>query len=165
MSRITEQTVQIALSKYFDCRRNLVLPNAYYGVHGLNHEVDLLVVKPTGYAIEVEIKLSKADLKKDFEKKHGHKSRIIDQIYYCVTPKLVALALEIVPEECGILVYDPPQERLKWRKRNSYVSVHRTAKSKRPRPKFNDQQIYDVLRLSSLRVWSLKEKLDSLTNK
>ena len=57
MSKITENTVQIALAKYFDSRRNLVLPNAYYGVHGLNHEVDLLVVKPTGYAIEIEIKI------------------------------------------------------------------------------------------------------------
>jgi DNA repair protein MmcB-like len=165
MPKITEQTVQVALSKHFDCRRNLVLPNAYYGVHGLDHEVDLLVVKPTGYAIEVEIKLTRADLKKDFEKKHGHKSRIIDQIYYCVTPKLVELAVELVPEDCGILVYDPPADRGRWRKRSSYVSVLRAAKSKKPRPRFSEQQIYDVLRLSVLRVWTLKEKLDNINSK
>ena len=65
--------MECAVARYMDFRTNLVVPNVSWGFEV--HECDLLIVTKTGYAYEVEIKRSKADLKKDIEKKHGHNSR------------------------------------------------------------------------------------------
>ena len=46
---------------FFNYRANLIVPNISWGL-GL-HECDLLVLTSSGYATEIEIKVSKADLK------------------------------------------------------------------------------------------------------
>ncbi len=63
--------IECALATYFDPRRNLIVPNVWWGM-GLNHECDLMVMTRSGYVYEVEIKTSKADLVRDLKKPHGH---------------------------------------------------------------------------------------------
>lgn len=59
--------------------------------------------------IEVEIKVSATDLRQDAKKPrftryaHGRASNKVRK-YYLVPPRLLALALEVVPQECGVLV-------------------------------------------------------------
>ena len=55
------------------------MPNISWGL-GV-HEIDLFVVRPSGYAIEVEIKVSLSDFKADFNKKHTHSSPKIREFY------------------------------------------------------------------------------------
>jgi len=60
--------IEFAVAKYFNFRKNLIVPNVSWGFN--IHECDLLIVRKSGYAIEVEIKISKSDFKADFKKIH-----------------------------------------------------------------------------------------------
>lgn len=53
---MTTLEMEIALMEYFGVRQNLVVPNAWWGLQGLNHECDLVRLSKNGYATEIEIK-------------------------------------------------------------------------------------------------------------
>ena len=74
------------LSKYLDPRRNIIIPNASWGL-GV-HECDLLAISVAGYATEIEIKISRADLRADVKKHHDHKSQKIKFLYFAVPSEL-----------------------------------------------------------------------------
>ena len=67
---------------YIDIRRELVVPNVHWGADV--HECDLFLLSKSGYAIEIEIKISKADLIQDSKKKHGHVNYKIKQLYFAI---------------------------------------------------------------------------------
>ena len=58
------KTIEIeeALARYFGFRENIIVPNISWGA-GFD-EVDLMVIKKTGYVIGVEIKISKSGVRK-----------------------------------------------------------------------------------------------------
>jgi hypothetical protein len=95
--------IEIAVARYFHPRVNLVVPNVSWGM-GL-HECDLLVITRAGYAYEVEIKISKSDLKKDREKRHCHVSSRISRLYFAI-PKELENCIDYVPERAGIISVD-----------------------------------------------------------
>jgi hypothetical protein len=101
--RITTLEMEIALMKYFGVRQNLIVPNISWGLY--IHECDLLVVKKSGYAIEVEIKVSVQDFKKDFKKGHQHNDKFnrIKSMYYAFPKSIVDKCVDLVPENCGII--------------------------------------------------------------
>lgn len=63
---------EVAIMKHFGIRANLIVPNVSWEIYSLPfrtlHECDILILSNSGYATEVEIKISKADLLKDREK-------------------------------------------------------------------------------------------------
>ena len=59
--------IELAVSNYLNPRTNLIVPNVHWGM--CLHECDLLVITRSGYAWEVEIKVSRVDLIKNKEKK------------------------------------------------------------------------------------------------
>lgn len=87
----------------FDFRRYFSLPRVAYGLDGINHECDLLVLSRAGYLTEVEIKISRSDFMADFKKKHTHKSDIISAMYYAVPTHLVEYAKKHIPEGRGLI--------------------------------------------------------------
>jgi hypothetical protein len=62
---VTAKEIQKALALHFDYRANVVVPNC--GFPGW--EADLVVLRPSGWLEEVEVKVSIADLKRDFTAK------------------------------------------------------------------------------------------------
>ena len=70
--KITTPEMECRLADYFGYRKNLIVPNVYWGLD--MHECDLLVLSQAGYATEIEIKISIADLRADAKKVHGHRS-------------------------------------------------------------------------------------------
>ena len=68
--------MEIALMRKFDVRRNIIVPNICWGMN--LHECDLLSITKKGYATEIEIKVSKPDLRADRDKTHGHRSNKIE---------------------------------------------------------------------------------------
>ena len=72
---MTAKEMELHISRYFDLRQNIIVPNISWGM-GL-HECDLLILSRAGYATEIEIKISAADLRKDSKKKHEHLSNKI----------------------------------------------------------------------------------------
>lgn len=151
MDKVNTAMMEVAIASHLDPMRKIILPNAYWGA-GLYHECDLLVISGSGYATEIEIKISKSDLKKDSKKPHGHisKQKLIKYLYFAVPEYLLPIE-EYVPERAGIMVV--------YYKYNRYrVRIDRKPKMQECR-KWTDAEIMNVLRLQSMRVWNLKRKL------
>ena len=65
--------IEVSVAIYFGVRQNLIVPNVSWGLD-FGHEIDLLKVSQSGYATEIEIKVSKQDIIRDKSKKKwmGH---------------------------------------------------------------------------------------------
>lgn len=151
---LTTSDIESALATYFDPRKNIVVPNISWGA-GL-HECDILVIRKNGHLVEVEIKISKADLKKDLLKGHAHKSERIKELYYCVTESLQELAIEILPEHVGILVCQQSE--------GGHIYIQQV-RSNTPQHQYRvatDEEKLNIARLGCLRIWNLKHKLNEL---
>lgn len=153
--RITAQDLEIAIARHFNPRQNLIVPNVSWGL-GL-HECDVLICTGKGYLTEVEIKISKSDLKKDSEKCHGHVDREnrIKKLYFAFPEKLLDCA-ELVPERAGILVYKY------YKNRYGYVDQIKPARQNMKARPLTDTERYEMARLGALRIWGLKKKIQEL---
>lgn len=156
-TKITTPEMECALANWFDYRVNLIVPNVYWGFGYDMHECDLLIVSKAGYVTEVEIKISRADLKADAKKSHGHENQRIKYLYFAVPTALEEAALEFAPERAGIIVV-----------RNDFPGADRVGpRCRRVREpsaikhvsKMTDRERYKVARLGALRIWKLKRKL------
>lgn len=149
-TKIQAQDIEIALMERFDYRKNLMVPNVQAGM-GL-HECDMLMLRPTGYATEFEIKISLSDLRKDKKKEHGHDSDLIKDMFYAVPDFLVSEAMRTVPVEYGIV----------WVKRVSMTEfvadIRRDPQSRQGARKWTDEERYQLARLGTMRMLKLKKE-------
>jgi len=153
--------IEIAVAKHFRPRVNLAVPNVSWGL-GL-HECDMLVLTASGYAYEVEIKVSKADLIKDAEKSHGHRHSKIKRLYFAI-PEHLEPHIEHIPARAGILMVYWRQ----WRESENYYTPEAGFRVKVLREaentgcyKFKDHERETFFRLGALRILGLKERLRS----
>lgn len=151
--------MEVALASYFNYRVNLIVPNTYWGLGYDMHECDLLMVSRAGYVTEIEIKISRADLRRDAKKAHGHENKAIKYLYFAL-PTYLENCVDLVPERAGIILVRPG---------NNVPGVYpHKPKCKRIRDpicrkhaqKMNDRERYKVARLGALRIWDLKRKLN-----
>jgi hypothetical protein len=140
--------IEIAVSAYFGARKCLIVPNISWGM-GL-HECDLLVLKDCGWAVEVEIKVSVSDLKRDLGKAHGHKSPKIRNLFFAM-PETMRAHSDSVPAAAGILLVGE----------GGYVEKTRAAADVSDY-RFTDAERMNMGRLGTLRMWSLKRSLRDL---
>jgi hypothetical protein len=150
--------MEVCVARKFNIRQCIIVPNISWGLQ--IHECDLLIVSKSGYATEVEIKISLADLKKDANKKHAHTSQKIKYLYFAIPEKLLPY-IEYIPAHAGIFVLkrgkynygkysDSPLEY-------SYVEkVREPQKNPHSRALFPNE-ITDVMRLGCMRIWRLKQ--------
>jgi hypothetical protein len=147
--------IEIAIAVLFGYVQNTIVPNVSWGA-GL-HECDMLIIRKSGHAIEVEIKVSKSDLKKDLTKRHGHKSARVKELYYAVPKKLVDYAREILPADVGLIeCYPSPQTG------HAVAWTVRPAKARRDARPFTPTEIGNVARLGTMRIWNLKRTVRQL---
>ena len=139
--------MEIALMYSFGVRTNLILPNASWGL-GL-HECDLLIIRKSGCAVEVEIKTDKYDLINDKKKRHGHRSNKIKQLYFAIPTELMPY-IEHIPERAGII------EVAEKKYGGYYCIYHRKAKIN-SKYKFTDKEIMKAGHLGCMRILGLKE--------
>jgi|CXWL01.1.fsa_nt_gi hypothetical protein len=99
---VNAKQITVAVAHHFGLRTSIIVPNVSWGL-GL-HECDVLVVRPSGYAIEVEIKVSRSDLLADAKKTHGHRSEKISELWFAVPEKLHSCVNDI-PDHAGMLLY------------------------------------------------------------
>lgn len=148
---MTTLEMEVALMKHFDVRRNLIVPNVSFGMrskeYGSLHECDLLVLSKSNYATEIEIKVSKSDLLKDFEKGHGHDHNLIKNLYYAVPSHLQEIALEVIPKRSGLLVVDDRVKQVK-----SPISRSNCIK-------WSDKDRLNLMRLGCMRIFTLKKNV------
>ncbi|GHU59185.1 hypothetical protein FACS189444_4030 [Spirochaetia bacterium] len=149
---MTAKEVQYALtysqSSPFYTRSHYVVPNVHWGL-GFNHELDLLSISmDTRIGTEIEIKVSKGDLKRDLEKPHQHSDTRIRQIYFAGPKELEEAFLEYCHPDAGIFtIYHDPGCR--WNCR-----MIRNAKPRKQWRSFTERELLDLLRLGNLRYWS-----------
>lgn len=145
--------VEIAVVNLFGHRRTVMVPNVYWGL-GLRHEADLICLDPQGRFTEVEIKVSKSDLKADLRKTHNHWSSIISRLVYAMPEELIPVAKQILPRHAGLIsVQYQPAGKTTLKMPVAYwvrISKHNSL-----RPSQN--QIQDFMRLGCMRIWSLKQ--------
>lgn len=159
--------IEIAVMGYLDIRANMIVPNASWGVARL-HECDLLSLSKTGYATEIEIKITKSDLLKDKEKKHGHEHNHIKYLFFAVPKKLEAIALKEIPERAGLYVI----EKYWWTGRYPHfrgdvgewlykVTQVRGAITNKRAIKWSEAERLQLARLGAMRILGLKKKIAS----
>jgi hypothetical protein len=153
---MTANEVQYALTcsqlSPFYIRSHFVIPNVSSGM-GFNHELDLLSISmSTHIGTEIEIKVSKSDLKRDIEKKHRHEDDRVRQIYFAGPVELQEAFFEFVPPEAGIItVYSNATSKYQ-------CVTRRKAKPRIQYRAFTDKEIFTLLRLGNMRYWSLFSK-------
>jgi hypothetical protein len=165
--------IEIAIIKGFNPRQNLIVPNVAWGIHNKHytplHECDVLILSGSGYATEVEIKVSKADLLKDVSKRHGHRHSLIRRFYFAVPEKLKDIALANIPENAGLIVvslkevtnyhyhyeggYTPYKDII------TRVDTIRECKINTLAEKWDDKQRLQLARLGCMRILALKQKI------
>lgn len=149
MNYQTCSEIEVAVSNHFDPRRYVIVPNVSWGMFG--YELDLcLLNNKTLYAYEVEIKVSKSDLKKDALKQHHHdrNGNMIRGLYFAM-PERMRDCLGLVPERAGVLLV-------------SETGFVTTARDYKPNParKWTYEDAYKLARLGTLRIWSMRQNLN-----
>jgi len=140
--------IEVAVSKLIGYRSHIIVPNVSWG-WGLNHEADLIVVDKNQKVTEVEIKVSISDLKRDFQKLNQHRSKKIGRLVYAIPESILEKALPLIPKEHGIIIV---------RKRFSYQAIwYRRCRYRKDYAGISSPEIQDLMRLATMRIWSLKE--------
>jgi hypothetical protein len=167
---VSEQWMQLCLAESFNKRKNLVVPNVSWGFHG-EYEKDLVVVYPSGWAVEVEIKISIADLRADQKKRHGHNSQYMKQLYFALPLSIYHGKEEVVnsllPDKAGLIVVN--NTIYSESGHNPYLNKYPTAdwrtqfvkpaEFKKGAKKLTDRQIQNLMRLAYLRYWSIENRV------
>jgi hypothetical protein len=149
--------IECMLAFHFGYRTNVIVPNISWGM-GLR-ECDLLVLTPAGYFYEVEIKVSRADLRADFKKRHRHNWGA-RRFYFCV-PERMADCQELIAAEyprAGLLLACGRWSSTgnKWWRS---IKIQKPAVINSAAQKFGDYERQRVLHLGCMRIWTLKAHL------
>lgn len=140
--------VEIAVARFYGVRRYTILPNAYWGLD-FRYELDLLVVSGAGYMYEIEIKVSRGDIRADKKKRWQHDSPRIRELWFAVPEKLAEYACEEVMPRAGIMSVSPKGGVTKIRK----CEINKMA------PKISERHRLKIGSLSNMRMWDLKYSL------
>lgn len=146
---ITTAEMEIAVANYFGVRQNLIVPNISWGLD--IHECDLLICSKSGYLTEVEIKISKSDLIKDKEKRHGHYNQRIKALYFAIPDYLYTEEIIAhIPNRAGILT-------VRYNGKRFVVLAEREAEKSKGIA-MTESEKFNMARLGALRIWNLKRK-------
>ncbi len=151
---MTAQDVEIAVAKHFNYRTNVIVPNVYWGL-GLRYEADLVVLRPSNWAIEVEIKVSASDIKADLRKAHQHDSRLFKELYFAVPEELKNNPF--IPDHAGIL------SASKISMGRCRVEIVRAAQRRKDAIKWEDSLRCKLAELGAMRIWTFKQHLSEKT--
>lgn len=162
LPKLTTAQMELALMKEFDIRKNVIVPNVSWGIDGM-HECDLLVLYPSGWATEIEIKISRADFKKDKTKGHSHAHRLIQKLYFAVPEWMQEFALANVPDKAGLMIVRKIEVGYSgYTKIEARVSIVKSCKINPTAEKWTDKERLKLSHLGCMRIYSLKSKINKL---
>lgn len=159
--KLTTREIEVAVVEWLGVRERLTVPNVSWGLN--MHECDLLTLNKSGYASEIEIKVSKSDLKADAHKSHLHRSNRIRHLYFAM-PKEMECCEEFVPIQAGIVLVWHDADAYGDKPRYRCQLVRRPITNKCAR-KFTPEEVLDLARLGTLRIWTLKRRVLELEHK
>ena len=144
--------VESAVAVLINYRKNVIVPNVSWGL-GLFHECDMLVLDGQNRFTEIEIKVSASDLKADFKKEHGHKSKIISRLIYAMPIELCQKYQDLIPKHCGIIAV---REYTRYNLTGYKAEWFRMCKHDKSKEKPSAQTIRKFMELGCMRIWTLK---------
>lgn len=142
--------IEIALMEKYDVSKKIIVHNVHWGVANL-HECDILILSSSNYATEIEIKISKQDLKNDILKSHGHIHNHIKEFYFCVPEKLKDFALDQIPLRAGLMI------AVKGSNGRIKIEEVRKATKNRYAVKWSEAERTKLLWLGCMRILNLKK--------
>jgi len=154
---ITACDIEIAVAHKFNWRTTLIVPNVSWG-WCLRHEADMIILRPSGWAMEVEIKVTKSDIKADLKKLNSHYSTRIRGLWFAV-PDVLA-DCEFIPKEAGILSVSTTDKQF-----FRTVTTIRSPKLNPHAERVTPAEFVKLAELGAMRIWSLKEKLLQMQRK
>jgi len=105
-NKMTAIDIEEALYRRFSMKEYIAVPNVYWGL-GINYEIDMFICnKKSKICSEIEIKISKSDLKADKKKKHQHSDPRVSKLWFAVPKHLEEYALKNIPENAGLFVIE-----------------------------------------------------------
>ena len=144
--------VELAIARHFNYRQNIIVPNVFWGL-GLSYEADMVVLRPSGWAIEIEIKVSAADIKRDLYKRHfAHCSPLFRQLWFAVPEALADNGH--IPTKAGVL-------GVKLSGNQYWVTAKRPPTPNRAARRWTEPERLKLMQLGLMRIWGLKEALDA----
>jgi hypothetical protein len=138
--KFSESFIAQRVAVYFGYRQNVCVRNVSWGMQ--LHECDLLIMSKANYLTEVEIKISKSDLKRDLLKHHCHQSNKIKKLYFAVPKSLSGMA-GWIPDEAGLITVDE----------SGMVWTVRPAESRRDVKPITPEEAFNLARLGAMRQW------------
>jgi len=132
-----------AIADYFDVRKNIIVPNISWGM--FDHECDMLIVRPSGYAVEVEIKRTRSDFLADFKKRHTHNDKRIKALYYAFPEELYEKCKDDVPDGAGILAI------YKGKADFAFCHLKKAAINNESRP-MTLEEMFTIAKLGTMRI-------------
>jgi hypothetical protein len=147
LDKLNTSDIEWAVALFFNPRINIIIPNISWGL-GFNFELDLLIAHhPSYYCTEVEIKITKSDIKADLKKEHSHRSERIRRFFYAVPWYLKDC--EYLPSNCGLIIVDG----------NLRCKIIRPPRINKNARKLTAGEFQKLLELGCMRIWGLKEAL------
>ena len=140
------ESMMVSLARFFDVQLNWVVPNVSYGMNIHDGEIDLLVVTKAQYAMEVEVKISRSDIRQDLNKRHCHKSSRLKCTYFAI-PESLILSVDLIPSDFGIITVTE----------FGLCKYHRKAKVNKSAKKLTSDELIKLGKLTMMRLWNLKE--------
>ncbi len=155
--------MELAIANYYGWRSHLIVPNVYYGLD-FDYELDVLVVRRSGYCIEVEIKQNIHDLRADFKKSKwrnkilGMPGDKIKEFYYCLPSDLIKSCIDMIPERAGLMEFTSHKTY-----GHGLKIIKNAAINKHARP-VTDRERKELGRLAAIRIWDLRKTVISQRN-
>lgn len=146
--------VELCVAHRFGIRRNVIVPNVSWGMN-LHYEADVVVLRRSGFAIEIEIKVSASDIKADQRKRHTHNSNLFRELWFAVPEKLADHP--DIPKRAGILVAKVSEEDSAPMRRYTTEATRGPTTNKNAK-RWTDAQRMKLLSLSAMRIWNLKHR-------
>jgi len=156
---MTANEIEVRVAMLLNYRVYTIVPNVSWGL-GLSHECDMLALDTKGRFTEIEIKTTASDLKADFNKSHGHKSKIISRLFYAMPLNLCEKYKDLIPAHCGIISIQEETIRGEIYYRAAYFRQCRHKVEQLPDVK----TIRKFMELGCMRIWTLKAALQKSKN-
>lgn len=153
--------IESLIAKKWGIRQNIIIPNVSWGFD--IHECDLLIVSQSNYCTEIEIKVSKSDLKKDLTKKHKHRSNKIKYLFFAIPEKLES-CIDYIPPHAGIIIIRKTKHLPIPYQNHFYIDTIRKPKRNELSKQLTPSELAILTRLGCMRIWSLKQIIINLSH-
>ena len=157
---MNSKDIELAVVKHYG-DSHTIIPNVSYSL--FHYEADLLVIRKSGYCLEIEIKVSSKDIKADLKKSKwrnnnsmfgrvSYNNYIVKEFYMAVPCNLIND--KNIPEMAGIIQVEESPNKY-W----SGVTIIRKPKIWKRARRINSLEQSKISRILGLRLWKLKSKL------